>query len=264
MVYALNCELPEAVDAFVESENLDVALRALHDGVLRPISEMGHPRDSTRPGVNYVYFRVMLNGENAGNMAFGSVGSGMIAYKARMVFEPAVWGAGKKRGGYVSTLDRKGDVGNTPYNTQKQAAIFNDLTNLRPTTRGTAEVGVKGSVLMSHLREIWCLFPTTLRWLEGERSRKNSVQDSKLPVFRDSGWNRNFRERNRPVGRTCGVPTRIRRSPPVRHQRPSLVIPKDRDIALENYEKLIRFLPRVEDRGVIARTSTLRWLVFRN
>ena len=110
-----NCLLPDSVAGFVEGEHCSVLLKALGDGHLRPIGSMvdASVRDRNKPGACYVYFRVMKRGETPIRMAFGSVGSSRMEYKARMLFRPRIWTA--SRGGYVS--DRDGGAGYTPNTT---------------------------------------------------------------------------------------------------------------------------------------------------
>ena len=100
-----NCLLPDSVAGFVEGEHCSVLLKALGDGHLRPIGSMvdASVRDRNKPGACYVYFRVMKRGETPIRMAFGSVGSSRMEYKARMLFRPRIWTA--SRGGYVSQRD---------------------------------------------------------------------------------------------------------------------------------------------------------------
>ncbi|MFQ9412007.1 MAG: hypothetical protein ACLR1T_14570 [Evtepia gabavorous] len=83
-----NCLLPDSVAGFVEGEHCSVLLKALGDGHLRPIGSMvdASVRDRNKPGACYVYFRVMKRGETPIRMAFGSVGSSRMEYKARMLF----------------------------------------------------------------------------------------------------------------------------------------------------------------------------------
>ena len=92
----------QRVAGFVEGEHCSVLLKALGDGHLRPIGSMvdASVRDRNKPGACYVYFRVMKRGETPIRMAFGSVGSSRMEYKARMLFRPRIWTA--SRGGYVS------------------------------------------------------------------------------------------------------------------------------------------------------------------
>ena len=103
-----NCLLPDSVAGFVEGEHCSVLLKALGDGHLRPIGSMvdASVRDRNKPGACYVYFRVMKRGETPIRMAFGSVGSSRMEYKARMLFRPRIWTA--SRGGYVSDRDGMG------------------------------------------------------------------------------------------------------------------------------------------------------------
>ena len=143
-----NCLLPDSVAGFVEGEHCSVLLKALGDGHLRPIGSMvdASVRDRNKPGACYVYFRVMKRGETPIRMAFGSVGSSRMEYKARMLFRPRIWTA--SRGGYVSDRDGMGNINGTPFSQTKQRQTLETLLARDWTGRGNAEVGIYGPVSM--------------------------------------------------------------------------------------------------------------------
>lgn len=157
-----NCRLPGRVEGFVEAEHCNVLVTALRSGMLRPIAGMvgGSVRDRAKPGGRYVYFRVMLEGETPANMAFGSVGSALTLFKARMVFNTSIWT--NTSGGYVSDHDGMGQINTTPFSQERQANAFDALVHLGKTARGNAEVGICGQVSTDDLVSAWCIFPCTL------------------------------------------------------------------------------------------------------
>ena len=131
-----NCLLPDSVAGFVEGEHCSVLLKALGDGHLRPIGSMvdASVRDRNKPGACYVYFRVMKRGETPIRMAFGSVGSSRMEYKARMLFRPRIWTA--SRGGYVSDRDGMGNINGTPFSQTKQRQTLETQRGAPPTWDG--------------------------------------------------------------------------------------------------------------------------------
>lgn len=165
---AANCDLPARITGFVEGEHMNVLLKALQDGQLRAVGSMipGCVRDSDKPGADYVYFRVMLSGENARTMAFGSVGSSRMVYKSRMVFDRRIWIG--KQGGYVCDRDGMGQVNATPFSQEAQRTAFSAIIGLDKTARGNAEVGIYDSVSMSDLRSAWCVFPFSVARIDRE------------------------------------------------------------------------------------------------
>lgn len=172
-----NCLLPDSVAGFVEGEHCSVLLKALGDGHLRPIGSMvdASVRDRNKPGACYVYFRVMKRGETPIRMAFGSVGSSRMEYKARMLFRPRIWTA--SRGGYVSDRDGMGNINGTPFSQTKQRQTLETLLAMDWTGRGNAEVGIYGPVSMEDLDSAWCVFPFSLDRIQrqvqaGQRARR--------------------------------------------------------------------------------------------
>ena len=172
-----NCLLPDSVAGFVEGEHCSVLLKALGDGHLRPIGSMvdASVRDRNKPGACYVYFRVMKRGETPIRMAFGSVGSSRMEYKARMLFRPRIWTA--SRGGYVSDRDGMGNINGTPFSQTKQRQTLETLLAMDWTGRGNAEVGIYGPVSMEDLDSAWCVFPFSLDRIQrqvqaGQRDRR--------------------------------------------------------------------------------------------
>ncbi len=161
-----NCRLPRQVTGFVEGEHCNVLVTALRNRALRPIASMvdGSVRDRKKPGGRYVYFRVMLEDETPQTMAFGSVGSALALFKARMVFRPRIWT--NSRGGYVSDHDGMGQINTTPFSQTKQANALETLVKLGKTARGNAEVGIYGPVSTDDLVSAWCIFPCTLARLK--------------------------------------------------------------------------------------------------
>lgn len=166
-----NCDLPDRIIGFVEGEHINVLLRALRSGRLGPIGGMaaGCVRDRGKPGSSYVYFRVMLSGEEANTMAFGSVGSALVEYKTRMVFRPSIWTG--KQGGYVCDRDGMGQINNTPFSQAAQRAAFNTILRMEGVARGNAEVGIYGSVSMTDLESAWCIFPFSKSRIERHLAR---------------------------------------------------------------------------------------------
>ena len=164
-----NCLLPDSVAGFVEGEHCSVLLKALGDGHLRPIGSMvdASVRDRNKPGACYVYFRVMKRGETPIRMAFGSVGSSRMEYKARMLFRPRIWTA--SRGGYVSDRDGMGNINGTPFSQTKQRQTLETLLAMDWTGRGNAEVGIYGPVSMEDLDSAWCVFPFSLDRIDADR-----------------------------------------------------------------------------------------------
>lgn len=233
-----NCALPPGIAGFVESENIDVALKALRQGELLSISDMGHVRDQNKEGAHYVYFRVMREGETPANMAFNSVGSGLIAYKARMEFSPDIWL--NSTGGYVSTFDRKGSIGITPYDAQAQLKAFTNLLSLDQTTLGSAEVGIYRRVPMCYLRSIWCLFPCRLSKLQ-----------SALPPL----------ARHRPQALAPAIATpgpSIPKRLPMSYARNAWLTE-----ARQHFSDLASFLPTVSPEGAVQNgQKVLYWIVF--
>lgn len=132
-------------------------------------------RDRNKPGACYVYFRVMKRGETPIRMAFGSVGSSRMEYKARMLFRPRIWTA--SRGGYVSDRDGMGNINGTPFSQTKQRQTLETLLAMDWTGRGNAEVGIYGPVSMEDLDSAWCVFPFSLDRIQrqvqaGQRARR--------------------------------------------------------------------------------------------
>ena len=187
-----NCLLPDSVAGFVEGEHCSVLLKALGDGHLRPIGSMvdASVRDRNKPGACYVYFRVMKRGETPIRMAFGSVGSSRMEYKARMLFRPRIWTA--SRGGYVSDRDGMGNINGTPFSQTKQRQTLETLLAMDWAGRGNAEVGIYGPVSMEDLDSAWCVFPYSLDRIQrriqaGQRAGDQMVRRPQPALVRPKG-----------------------------------------------------------------------------
>lgn len=219
-----NCALPDNVIGFVEGERVDVLIRALQSGKLQPISKMtaGCVRDRGKPGSGYVYFRVMLAGENAQTMGFNSVGSGLITYRARMVFHTRIWTG--SMGGYVRDHDGMGEINITPFSQEAQQAAFQAITGLDKTVRGSSEVGIYNSVSMTDLQSAWCIFPFTKARIERYLDQKSQPSISRAAKV--SSGNGRLHE------------------------------------AAEKYQVIQRYLPNAVTRGAISSGSTDQWIEF--
>lgn len=236
-----NCLLPDSVAGFVEGEHCSVLLKALGDGHLRPIGSMvdASVRDRNKPGACYVYFRVMKRGETPIRMAFGSVGSSRMEYKARMLFRPRIWTA--SRGGYVSDRDGMGNINGTPFSQTKQRQTLETLLAMDWTGRGNAEVGIYGPVSMEDLDSAWCVFPFSLDRIQrqvqaGQRARRPQPvlvrRGGALPTWDGLGRRRIWPA---PKPRVEGMSAQAKLEEAVRW-----------------YQSLSAHLPHVQDRGVVS------------
>ncbi len=259
-----NCSLPQNISGFVEGEHLNTLHKALDQQQLRPIATMGAGivRDVGKTGAYYVYFRVMYGGETPATMAFNSVGSSLQEYKVRMQFFPRIWT--NSSGGYVNTMDGMGQVNTTPFSQTAQWKALHDIHALGRTTRGSAEVGIYGSVSMSDLESVWCLFPYSKQKLDetiAGRSALPTLQQAHAvhppapPLFPPQG-NRAPRRRAvqvlaaRARARAPSVPPRRRTASPL-------------DTAVRNYQALRPCFHTVQDMGS-AGANGLRWICFSN
>ena len=246
-----NCLLPDSVAGFVEGEHCSVLLKALGDGHLRPIGSMvdASVRDRNKPGACYVYFRVMKRGETPIRMAFGSVGSSRMEYKARMLFRPRIWTA--SRGGYVSDRDGMGNINGTPFSQTKQRQTLETLLAMDWTGRGNAEVGIYGPVSMEDLDSAWCVFPFSLDRIQrqvqaGQRARRPQ------PVLVRPG------RRPANLGRPGAAAYLARPKPRVEGMSAQAKLEE----AVRWYQSLSAHRPHVQDRGVVSGGGQAHWIQF--
>ena len=251
-----NCLLPDSVAGFVEGEHCSVLLKALGDGHLRPIGSMvdASVRDRNKPGACYVYFRVMKRGETPIRMAFGSVGSSRMEYKARMLFRPRIWTA--SRGGYVSDRDGMGNINGTPFSQTKQRQTLETLLAMDRTGRGNAEVGIYGPVSMEDLDSAWCVFPYSLDRIQrriqaGQRAGDQMVRRPQPALVRPKGRPAN-------LGRPGAAAYLARPKPRVEGMSAQAKL----EVAVRWYQSLSAHLPHVQDRGVVSGGGQAHWIQF--
>ena len=266
-----NCSLPQSISGFVEGEHLNTLHKALDQQQLRPIATMGAGivRDVGKTGAYYVYFRVMYGGETPATMAFNSVGSSLQEYKVRMQFSPRIWT--NSSGGYVNTMDGMGQVNTTPFSQTAQRKALHVIHTLGRTTRGSAEVGIYGSVSMSDLESVWCLFPYSKQKLD-----ETIAGRSALPTLQLKPGNLQSKPANRQPRPPLFPPSKTRApryyvtqapaakagalAPPVQPQQRTA---SPLDTAVRNYQALLPCFGKVQDMGS-AGANGLRWICFSN
>lgn len=131
-----NCLLPDSVAGFVEGEHCSVLLKALGRRASSAHRQYGGCQRAGPKQAGRVLrvFPGDETGETPIRMAFGSVGSSRMEYKARMLFRPRIWTA--SRGGYVSDRDGMGNINGTPFSQTKQRQTLETLLAMDPDRAG--------------------------------------------------------------------------------------------------------------------------------
>lgn len=241
-----NCLLPDSVAGFVEGEHCSVLLKALGDGHLRPIGSMvdASVRDRNKPGACYVYFRVMKRGETPIRMAFGSVGSSRMEYKARMLFRPRIWTA-SRAGMSVTGMAWETSTG-TPFSQTKQRQTLETLLAMDWAGRGNAEVGIYGRSPWRTLTAPGVCFP--IPWTESSGGSKRGRGRGDQMVRRPQPAL--VRPKGRPanLGRPGAAAYLARPKPRVEGMSAQAKLEE----AVRWYQSLSAHLPHVQDRGVVS------------
>ena len=196
----------------------------------------------------------MKRGETPIRMAFGSVGSSRMEYKARMLFRPRIWTA--SRGGYVSDRDGMGNINGTPFSQTKQRQTLETLLAMDRTGRGNAEVGIYGPVSMEDLDSAWCVFPYSLDRIQrriqaGQRAGDQMVRRPQPALVRPKGRPAN-------LGRPGAAAYLARPKPRVEGMSAQAKLEE----AVRWYQSLSAHLPHVQDRGVVSEGGQAHWIQF--